>query len=368
MRQPWLLLILIPLVSLPGLEVNAGMTDGTADGMAGQLIAQLSIDEDFIQRPRNRPVRDLRNDADTLLRLGEAEERRGSLEKAIPFWLEALELYQMVRDEQAIGRTLELLGITYGNLGQLREAEATLRQRLAIARDNQDITGQIYGLNNLGAILVKRKSYGAAESLFNEALTVSRRVNSAAGEGLSLSNLGLLAFSMGDFDEAIKRYEAALRFRRSPQDPIGEVNTLLGLAESYRLLNQYRQAMVNYFDALRTSRIIRDIANEFRILAGMHTTYLAMNQPELALKSLDERMLLAQQTQNEQQELNALITYGRFYNTVGVGTASPLENRLEAKNYLERAIALAVSLGDTGQEAALKNELAQVIFILNRTN
>ncbi|NJL89760.1 MAG: tetratricopeptide repeat protein [Coleofasciculaceae cyanobacterium SM2_1_6] len=367
MRQPWLLLTLIPLVSLPvpawG-QVSAGIAEPLGNhqfsGQVNQLIAQISIDEDFIQRPLNRPVRDLRNDADTLLRLGEAEERRGSLEKAIPFWLEALELYQMVRDEQAIGRTLELLGITYGNLGQLREAEATLRQRLAIARDNQDITGQIYGLNNLGAILVKRRSYAAANALFNEALTVSRRVNSAAGEGLSLSNLGLLAFSMGDFDEAIKRYEAALRFRRSPQDPIGEVNTLLGLAESYRLLNQYRQAMVNYFDALRTSRIIRDVANEFRILAGMHTTYLAMNQPELALKALDERMLLAQQTQNEPQELNTLITYGRFYNTVG--------DRLEAKNYLERAIALAASLGDTGQEAALKNELAQVIFILDRTN
>ena len=157
----------------------------------------------FEQQPLTRPLRDIRNDADTLLRLGEQEERRGSSAKAIPFLLEALDLYQSIRDEQAIGQTLELLGVAYGNLGQLREAEAALRQRIAIARDNKDLAGQIYGLNNLGTILIKRQSYLAAESLFLEALAISRQIESIPGQGLSLSNLGLLAFTTRNFDEAV---------------------------------------------------------------------------------------------------------------------------------------------------------------------
>lgn len=341
MKKIWLTtLILMPLVLMP-------------QPVRSQIISQ----NIFEQQPLNRPLRDIRNDADTLLRLGEQEERRGSLAKAIPFWVEALELYTSIRDEQAMGRTLELLGITYGNLGQLREAEAALRQRIAIARDNRDFTGQIFGLNNLGVILIKRRGFTAAETVFVEALTLARSIDSIPGQGLSLSNLGLLAFSTGDFDEAAKRYEASLTFRRRGQDPLGEVNTLVGLADAYRSLNQYREAIINYFDALETSRIARDIPNQFRVLTGMHSAYLAINQPELALQFLDQRMLLAQQTNNLQQELSSLIAYGRFYGAVG--------DRLGARTYLERAIALAANLGETGQEAALRNELAQVIFVRN---
>ncbi|MEW5856338.1 MAG: tetratricopeptide repeat protein [Cyanobacteriota bacterium] len=312
----------------------------------------VSIDQQLSIPLNNGTQGAAREDADRLLRLGAQEEQRGNLAKAIPYWIQALDIYQQLGDRQAIGKTYDYLGLTYARLGRYFEAEDALRRRLAVARDAPDFQGQIYGLNNVGTILLQRGAVQAASASFSEALRIAQSINSQAGEGLSLSNLGLAAANSGDYLQAIKRYEEALIFRRRGKDPLGEANTVNNLGDAYLALNQYRDAQISYRGALRLGRQTRDRSTQYRAIDGLLVIYSRLRQYPEAFELLDRRLTLAQESQNLRQELESLRLFAQLYQVSG--------NPVTARTFYQRAIALARTLGDEQEEALLLNNLAQI--------
>ncbi len=296
-----------------------------------------------------------RDRADFLLRLGGQAQRNGNLDKAIGNWVQALDLYQRIGDIEGLGVTYGYLGVAYAKLGRYREAEDALRRRVGVARTQQDFQGQIYGLNNLGSVLLQGGNLQAAQESITEALTIARSVKNREGEGLSLSNLGLVAASVGNYLEAIKRYESALLLRsQSSDDPLGQANTRNNLGDAYRAANLPRDALAAYYGALRLARDSRDTPNQFRALRGLVQSYTAIGQYPPAFQALDQHMALAQKEKNPIEELLSLQLSAAFYQATG--------NLSNARSFYEQAIALADALGDTQQEALLRNNLAQIIY------
>jgi len=295
-----------------------------------------------------------REQADFLLRLGGQAQQAGNDEKAIANWLQALELYQQVGDFQGLGLTYNYLGLTYAKLGRYRLAEDALRRRLGVARSQEDFQGQIFALNNLGTVLLQQGNLDDAQETFTQALTIARSVKNQEGEGLTLSNLGLAAFGKGNYFEAIKRYEVALTLRSQVGNPLGEANTRNNLGDAYRAVNGHNDALTSYRAALRLAKDSRDISNQFRALRGLVQSYSAVGQYPLAFQALNQHMALAQNEKNLSEQLFSLRLSGKLYRATG--------QLLNARYSYERAIALAGALGDTQEEALLRNDLAQIIY------
>jgi tetratricopeptide (TPR) repeat protein len=299
-----------------------------------------------------------RDQADFFLRLGGQAQRQGQFDKAIDYWVQALDIYQQIGDFEGEGRAYDFLGVTYAKLGRYRQAEDALRRRVGIARSRQDFQGQIYGLNNLGTVLLEAKNPEGARETFTEALNIARSVQNKAGEGLSLSNLGLAAAAEGNYFEAIKRYEVALILRRQLDDPLGEANTQNNLGDAYRAVYFHRDALSAYYSAQRLARDSRDVPNQFRALRGLVQSYSALRQYPLAFQALGQHTTLAQQQANRIEELISLRLAAELYRVTG--------DLASAQRYYEQAIALAGALGATQEEAFLRNDLAQIIYSLPR--
>lgn len=139
-------------------------------------------------------------------------------------------------------------------------ADDALRRRLEIARDRKDLLGQIYRLNNVGTVLLRRGAIAEAKKTFDRALEIARRVRSLDGMGLSLSNLGWVAAGLGDCEAAIKSCEV---FRRQAADPTGEANTLNNLGEAYHATGNYPEASLNCGMALQLAKQSFDFRNQF---------------------------------------------------------------------------------------------------------
>jgi tetratricopeptide (TPR) repeat protein len=295
-----------------------------------------------------------REEADVLVRLGGQAQQQGRLEKAISYWLQALSIYQRIGEDRGIGLTYDFIGLAYGRLGRYREAEDALRRRLAVARDLKDFQGQIYGLNNVGTVLLQSGNLPAAQTTFREALAIARSVKNIAGEGLSLSNLALVLAGLGDYNQAIKQYEIALALRLQARDPLAETNTRNNLADAYRAIGRYEDALNSYRVALEVATEARDRAGQFRAYDGLAVSYSAVKKYDLAFKALDGRIALARLDQNLLEELRSLRLYAQLYQVNGhYGTA---------RDFYERAIAITRSLGDVQQEALLINELDQIRY------
>lgn len=85
-----------------------------------------------LHRPLNSSVgRQSRDEADSLLSIGEKQYASGYANQTITSCLQALELYHVIGDLKAQGLAYNLLAKAYVQLGSLKEAENALRRGLA---------------------------------------------------------------------------------------------------------------------------------------------------------------------------------------------------------------------------------------------
>ncbi|NER51883.1 MAG: Tfp pilus assembly protein PilF, partial [Symploca sp. SIO1A3] len=153
---------------------------------------------------------------------------------------------------------------------------------------------------------------------------------------------------------AIKQYEAAIVLRRRFADPLGEANTRNNLGDAYRAANLPDDAAIAYGLALLLARTTSDAPNQFRAFRGLVNSYREAGNYPPAFRALDQHIALAKEEKDLFQELVWLRLSAELYTVTGDFT--------NARNFYQRAIDLARILEDTGEEALLRNDLAQVLY------
>ncbi|MBD2440066.1 lipopolysaccharide assembly protein LapB [Nostoc sp. FACHB-110] len=321
------------------------------------VLSPIAANASDITQQLHRPLsnsswRYSRDEADSLLRVGQQQYRSGNAAKTIDSCLQALEIYHSVGDVQATGLTYELLAKAYIQQDRFKEGEDALRRRLAIARDTKDFQSQIFTLNNIAAILLQDGETVAAGRTVQEALKIAQGINSIEGQGLSLSNLGLVAARLGNYNQAIKLYETALTYRRQKGDLIGEANTLNNLGDAYLAAKNYPDTISAYGLAMRMAKMNGDSTIQLRAIDGLVKAHSSVGRNERAFELLQERLILAQELQNLPEQLKSFVSYAELYEQLG--------NYPTAKNFYERAIAIAHTLDDSQRELALKDRLTKL--------
>ncbi|BAY91970.1 MULTISPECIES: tetratricopeptide repeat protein [unclassified Tolypothrix] len=306
-----------------------------------------------LHRPLNRStLRDSRDQADSLLNIGEQQYKLGYADKTLDSCLQALEIYHSLGDYKAQGMTYDLLAKAYIQLDRLQEGEDALRRRLAIARDTKDFQSQIFALNNISTVLLQKGEFIPAGKTVQEALEIAQNVQNIAGEGLSLSNWGLVNARVGNYSKAIKLYETALSFRRQSGDVIGETNTLNNLGDAYFAMGNYDDTIGTYGAALRIAKTTGDRTNYVRAIDGLVTAHSSVGRNERAFDLLEQRLAMARDSQNLKEEFGVFMTYAKIY--------EKLNNYLTARNFYERALVLARTLEDSKQEVFLVDKLTKL--------
>jgi tetratricopeptide (TPR) repeat protein len=322
------------------------------------LLSPLAANAVDITQQLHRPSsssswRQSRDEADSLLRIGEKQYASGHPDKTIDSCLQALEIYHSISDYKAKGLTYELLAKAYVKVERYREGEDALRRRLAIARDTKDFQSQIFALNNIAAILLQEGETVAAGKTVQEALTIAQGVKNVEGQGLSWSNLGLVYARLGDYNRAIKLYETALTYRRQTGDTVGEANTFNNLGEAYLAADNYQDAIATYGTAMRMAKMNGDHSIQLRAIDGLVKAHSSVERYERAFELLQQRLILAQELQNLPEQLKSFESYARLYEKLG--------NYSTARNFYERAIYIARTLEDSEQERVLVDRLTKIV-------
>jgi CHAT domain-containing protein len=135
-------------------------------------------------------------------------------------------------DEERLRRSLNNLGLTWWNLGDLARAGTCLREAMTLHRQAARPSASMAScLNNLGAVYFSQGDLVAAIETFSEAVDVSRAFNRRRDEGVHVANLGAaLALQPGRRDSAISACDDAVRIAQSVGDQAtaGRCLTTLG--------------------------------------------------------------------------------------------------------------------------------------------
>lgn len=260
--------------------------------LGGQAAPAANLEEQLDLRPSSATRTESRDVADGWMQLGNQQLAEGDLIDAVNSWAEAAEIYRLLGDGQAAGRAYGSMGAAFATLDRYPEAERAFVLRIGTARDNDDLLGQVYGLNNLGNLYINQGKLNEGQAHFQEALQIARATGDSRAIGISLSNLGQVATQRGDLDVAVQLLEAATNYRILASDYLGEAHSSNSLGDVYVALGRDSNAIGAYRVGLRAGVDAGDRALQIRALDGLIGIYLERDDLVQAKTYLDQRAAL----------------------------------------------------------------------------
>jgi eukaryotic-like serine/threonine-protein kinase len=281
---------------------------------------------------------------DTIDRIGQVHWRQGDLAGSLQCCQEILAIR-----ERTVGRlhpqysaVLGNIGNTYADMGRLDEAEAYLREALAIDRQvlsDKDGADLAITLNNLGSLLADQEKFAEAIALHRESLALRRRFHGEPSPAVlvSLNNLGFAQTGLGEYEAAEHTLRDAVHDSEliygdeHPQTAIAWAN----LSSPLRKLGRYEES----------ERLVRRALAVVDRSIGERSWRAGSLRGSLGAVLLDEG-------RGEEAERELLLSWRILGETLG-------EDRKAACNTARSLAALYAGRGDTTLAAAWEGRAAR---------
>lgn len=182
-----------------------------------------------------------------LTNIGATYEYLGDYSQALRYLEQAIELgerYQVGSDSQ--GTIYNSLGLVYVKMGRLSEGITFYQRALAYHRTHGNGRGETASLINLGAAYELMGERGKAADYYEQALTITERDGQVSQQITLLNNLSHLSSSN---DRAEKLLEAALKLEKGAPQTLTHNILLSNLADLYYRTGRQEQAVTMARDA-----------------------------------------------------------------------------------------------------------------------
>ncbi|GIK27663.1 MAG: serine/threonine-protein kinase PknK [Chloroflexi bacterium] len=199
---------------------------------------------------------------------------------------EALELLTHPDDQRM--QTLRLLGDTYADTNEYRQAEKTYHESLKLARRLSHISGAAEALIGLGTVSWRQGALGQALQLFGEGLALAQRANSIDAQADAYNGLGVVAFDEGDFAESREKLEKSLRLAQDGVELWRVARNYGNLAQALVYLGEVSKARDYYEIALELYRQIGDRRNTGYIVIALGAVLEQLGEAKVAVACYTE--------------------------------------------------------------------------------
>ena len=152
-----------------------------------------------------------------------------ALIEALDAYRQEISLLRQVGDRRREGITLNQIGITLVNLGQLSEGNAHLLDAYKILHQIGERSGEAISLVNLGVIAHNHKAYDEALAYMRRGLALQRQLNAEADAARTLFYMGNVFIANDDLPSAQRSFDEARDFLQANNLPqyVDELYTAL---------------------------------------------------------------------------------------------------------------------------------------------
>lgn len=217
---------------------------------------------------------------------------KGNFDRAMDFFLQALESAHTYNCAACIATTTGNMGVVAWNKKEYDKAENYLREAISMAKSIRDTAGQVRYLNNLGLVKSDQAKLDEAEKYYQEALNLLANKKNLPIHPTILNNLANIVYARGDFNKALEYYrqltEEALFLHDESARFLGVNNT--GWAH-YSLKNY--EAAIESFKA--SMAIARDMKNDKYLeqaTGALADAYKAKGDFQNAFTSLESYLMI----------------------------------------------------------------------------
>lgn len=199
-------------------------------------------------------IYDLRRMAEMYMDLGGAYSEMGDPARATAYSQRALVLYDLLRDQLALARAENNLGLALMRLGKLGAAQLHMERSLALCRQLRIERGQGHVLLSLAELHLLRGEHDAAAERIEATKNMTRSLGEQATLALAHQFGGQLAAATGDHDLADQEFATALDLLRTLDQPSRMASCHAAYAEVLERRGDTALALQHLKQALHSSR------------------------------------------------------------------------------------------------------------------
>lgn len=280
-------------------------------------------------------------------RIGQFSEAEADLRQSIA-------VAQTLEEPQLIAWALVELGSLLRDQSQFAGATRHLEESLAIARDLDDPVIMAQTLAQLGLTTWDQGGHCRALATLREALALCQQQQDVHSAARILNSLGNVSMSMGDYQEAAPYFQEALALQRELEDWLALDTVLINLGMMTNELENYAQARAYYEESLAICRRIGDEVGVAYCLTGIGQS--AMGDGDLAA---------ARQLIGQSLALNRVLGRDRYVgiNLNLLGDLDRLEgNRIMAGDRYQESLGLFTRIDHPWGIATTHNRMGELAW------
>lgn len=253
----------------------------------------------------------------------------------------------------------KLQGYTFFRKGNYLQALAAYREGLNYAKQYQDTVGIADLLMRTGYIYHDNEDLIIALDYYNQSRDLLEMLNDTSGLSSIYNEFGSIYRVREQYEKSLEYYSKALDFYRQQNEGNNSPALLLNIGELYLDKGDLDQANRYGEMALQIDRERNDVLGIATGLSLLGEVLLRKGEDSAGLDALNQSLQLSLSVENREGALNTLLTLADYYVDEGQF------NR--AKTYAQRALDLAVYLGDYGGQHAANEQLYLVYKSENDT-
>ncbi|ULB34698.1 MULTISPECIES: sensor histidine kinase [Proteiniphilum] len=175
--------------------------------------------------------------------LGTIELRKGNYLSAIELYINAMRLFDTVKDTKILPRTLNNLSTLYSFLKDDKKSEEYARACYAMAKKNRDEYLLSVSSTTLAASLINQRKYDEVPQMLEEAKAIAlKRKDYYILDLVHLNYGGYYRYYKNDYGQSVKHLLSASAFADSLSNEYEQMRVSINLSEAYFSNNQLMES------------------------------------------------------------------------------------------------------------------------------
>jgi class 3 adenylate cyclase/Tfp pilus assembly protein PilF len=228
--------------------------------------------------------------ANVLCTLGDVARLRGNYPAALDHYSAAQAASEAGNDRKELAKSINGLGIVYGNLSDYAKALEYLQKALAIYEElgSNDGIGRIFG--NIGWVYQNLSDYAKTLEYYQKALAIYEELDNKDGIARNLTNIGMVYNFLSDYAKALEYLQKALAIYEELGSKDGFARNLScigmvydNLSDNAKALEYYQKSLVIYEELGRKEGIASNLGNIGLVYGNLTDYAKALEYYQLAL-------------------------------------------------------------------------------------
>ena len=230
--------------------------------------------------------------ADVLAQIGKHYRGQYRFYMALEYYQNALRIREEFGDREAVGKSLNSIGIVYRQLEQYDKSLEYYKRSLKIKEELNDKKGIAATSNNIGVLYKTMEKWDQALEYYFKSIDFKEQLGDKEGLSKSLNNVGIIYRELGDFKKSLEFYDRSLELKKELGDKPGIARTMNNIGVVYDNMGEFGLAISYHIKSLEMKEHLGDEQGIANTLNNIGKVYSKENDYAKALEYYKKSLLI----------------------------------------------------------------------------